>query len=116
MAEGTRKTHARLAPAPAWTVLTDAPLKGLALAREAETILAWDEGHQLYLLDVKGRHCSVSRASDRVIAGSVSDDGSLIALVGEGARLWLLGPDLGLIADRQVAPDSSAVAVDPHGR
>ena len=33
-------------------VLTDAPLKGLSLAREAGTILAWDERGQLYLLDL----------------------------------------------------------------
>jgi hypothetical protein len=116
MAELIRKTHARLAPVAAWTVMTDAPLKGLALAREAETILAWDEGHQLYLLDVRGQHRSVSRATDRIIAGSISDDGSLIALVGEGARLWLLGPDLALIAERQIAPDPSALAIDAHGR
>ena len=45
----------RLEPETAWTVVTDSPLKGLALAREAGTILAWDEGNQLYLFDVRGR-------------------------------------------------------------
>ena len=35
--------------------MTDSPLKGLALAREAATILAWDEGdqtHRPFALDV----------------------------------------------------------------
>jgi hypothetical protein len=44
MTERTGRQQSRLDPAPAWTVLTDAPLKGLALAREAGLILAWDEG------------------------------------------------------------------------
>ncbi len=39
----------RLEPETTWTVVADSPLKGLSMAREAGTILAWDEGNQLYL-------------------------------------------------------------------
>src|SRR5947208_187507 len=35
MPEMSARQQTRLEPAPAWTVLTDAPLKGLSLAREA---------------------------------------------------------------------------------
>ncbi len=116
MSEAPARTTSRLAPAPAWTVLTDAPLRGLGLAREAGTILVWDEADGLYLLDTGGRHRSVSRAPGRVLAGAISDDGSLVALLGEGSRLWLLGPDFQMTVDRQGPPEASSLAIDPHGR
>ena len=116
MAEITSRQQSRLDPATAWTVLTDAPLKGMALAREAGLILAWDEGDQLYLLDLKGQHRSVSRAPNHIVAGAISDDGSLIALLGDGSRLWLLGADLDLVAEKQGPAEAAVVAVDPHGR
>ena len=116
MSEPPGRTTSRLAPAPAWTVLTDAPLRGLGLAREAGTILVWDEADGIYLLDTGGRHRSVSRAPSRVLAGAISDDGSLVALLGEGSRLWLLGPDFQMTVDRQGPPEASTLAIDPHGR
>lgn len=116
MPEISSRQPSRLDPATAWTVLTDAPLKGMALAREAGLILAWDEGDQLYLLDLKGQHRSVSRAPNHVLNGAISDDGSLIALLGEGSRLWLLGADLDLLAERSGPPEASVLAIDPHGR
>ena len=54
MTEPPGRPQSRLDPTPAWTVLTDAPLRGLALAREAGTILAWDEAEGIYLLDTGG--------------------------------------------------------------
>ena len=54
----TGRQSTRLEPETAWTVVTDSPLKGLALAREAGTILAWDEGNQLYLLNAQGESLS----------------------------------------------------------
>ena len=96
-------------------VLTEAPLQGLILAREKGLLLAWDEGQQLYLIDVQGRHRAVSRGRERILFGSISDDGFLIAIVVEGSRL-LLGRDLSVTTERQLAPDPSAPAIDPHGR
>ncbi len=116
MNEFTGRGQSRLEPAPAWVVLTDAPLKGLALAREAGTILAWDERDRLYLFDLLGQHRSVSQAPGSLITGAISDDGSLIALLGAGSRLWLLDADLGIIADRTAPPDAHCVSIDPHGR
>ena len=54
MAEPSGRTSTRLEPETAWTIVTDSPLKGLAFAREAGRILAWDEGNQLYLLSAQG--------------------------------------------------------------
>lgn len=106
----------KLDPGPAWTVLTDAPLKGLAMAREALRLLAWDDAGQIYLLDGEGQFLSVTRAPGVILFGAISDDGSLIGFVGEGARLWLFGADLEMIDDRQVVTDPTALAIDPHGR
>ena len=96
--------------------MTEAPLKGLGLAREAGTVFAWDEADRLYQIDLKGEYRSVSRAPGKVTAAAVSDDGSRIALLGEGSRLWLLDADLNVVAERQGPPDPLALAIDPHGR
>ncbi|MEJ7640011.1 MAG: hypothetical protein WKF75_19085 [Singulisphaera sp.] len=116
MSEPPGRTPSRLDPAPSWTVLTDAPLRGLDMAREAGTILVWDEADGISLLDTRGRHRSVSRAPGRGRAGAIRDDGSLVALLGDGARLWLLGPDFQMTVDRQGPPEASTLAIDPHGR
>jgi hypothetical protein len=110
------RTSPRLDPETAWTVLTEAPLKGLGLAREAGSIFVWDETDRLYLLDLNGEFRSVTRASGKIVAAAVSDDGSRIVLLGEGSRLWLLDADLGVVAERQGPPEPLAVAIDPHGR
>ena len=64
-----------------WTIVTEAPLKGMAFAREAGRVLAWDEGNQLYLLSAQGESLSFSRVPQRIVAGAISDEGSLIALL-----------------------------------
>src|SRR5215472_6707557 len=116
MPETTGRPRSRLEPSPAWTELTDSPLKGLALAREAATILAWDEGDQVYLLDTRGEHRSVSRAPGKIAAATISDCGTLVALLVAGSRLLLLSADLEPVVDRSGPPDAQALAVDPHGR
>jgi hypothetical protein len=110
------RSSTRIDPATAWTVLTDAPLKGLALAREAGSVFAWDEADQLYRIDAMGQFQSVARAPGKILCGAMSDDGSLVALVGEGARLWVLDGDLELVHERSAVPDPLSIAIDPHGR
>jgi outer membrane protein assembly factor BamB len=116
MSDALPRAKGRLSPALAWTVLTDAPLQGLALAREAGRIFAWDEASNLYLLDLHGQRWSAGKAPGRILAGASSDNGALIALLGEGPRLWLLSADLEPIADRPTLAEAAALAVDPHGR
>jgi len=119
MPEPTGRTATRIEPVVAWTVVTDAPLKGASFAREAGTILAWDEGNQLYLLNMLGEHLSTSRFPSRIQFGAVSDDGSLIALLGEGksdAGLILLSADFDVLAERPAPSEPTFMAIDPHGR
>jgi hypothetical protein len=106
----------RIEPEPAWTVQSEAPLKGLALAREAGILLAWDEGDQLALIDLNGDHRAVTRAPGKILLATISDDGSRIALVTEGPRLFLLDADLGTLHDRPAPSEPLGMAIDPHGR
>lgn len=119
MPEPTERTASRIEPVVAWTVVTDAPLKGASFAREAGTILAWDEGNQLYLLNMLGEHLSTSRFPSKIQFGAISDDGSLIALLGEGksdAGLILLSADFGVLVERPAPSEPTFMAIDPHGR
>jgi hypothetical protein len=88
----------------------------MALAREAGSVFAWDEADQLYRIDARGQFQSVARAPGKILQGAVSDDGSLVALLGEGSRLWLLDGDFELVHDRSVISEALSIAVDPHGR
>lgn len=115
MADGTRR-GSRLNPTAAWTTLTDAPLKGFCLAREAGRLLAWDEAQTLYLIDGDGQRLHAERAPAPIIGLSVSDTGTLIALLLGGPRLLLLDAELTPLADRPAPSGSNGVEVDPHGR
>ena len=110
------RTSTRLDPQTAWTVVTESPLQGFGLAREAGSVFAWDDGGQLYRLDLRGEFRAVARSPGKVIAAAISDDGSRIAILGEGSRLWLLDGDLGVVAERAGPYGAAALAIDPHGR
>lgn len=118
ISETTQGPKTRLEPWTSWTVVTDSPLRGLCFAREAGVILAWDEGNQLYLLNTRGESQSFSRAPNRITAGAISDDGSLIALLVEatGAELLLLSSDFEVRLQRAAPSESSFLSIDPHGR
>ncbi|WP_337175743.1 hypothetical protein [Paludisphaera sp.] len=109
---------AKLEPVESWTVLTESPLKGLAFAREAARIFAWDEGNQLYLLNAHGEMVSSTRSPSRILAGAISDDGSLVVVLcdHDEAGLLLLSGDLEIQAERAAPPEASFVATDPFGR
>jgi hypothetical protein len=118
MSETAGRTSSRIDPETAWTVVTDSPLKGMALAREAGAILAWDEGNQLYLFDIKGDSLSYSRVPSPILAGAISDDGGLIALLvdAEDAGLLLLDADFSVEQQKPAPTEASFVTIDPHGR
>lgn len=107
MTEMTGRPSTRLDPFTAWTVVTDSPLKGIAFAREAGLILAWDEGNQLYLLNIQGESLSFSRVPSRINSASISDDGSLIALLVEpdDSGLLLLNADFEVEQSAQPHPN-----------
>ncbi|OJW12402.1 MAG: hypothetical protein BGO49_21160 [Planctomycetales bacterium 71-10] len=118
MSEMSGRSSTRLEPEESWTVVTESPLKGMAFAREAGRVFAWDEGNQLYLLNAHGEMVSSTRSPSRILAGAISDDGSLAAVLCEHdeAGLLLLSGDLEVQAERAAPPEASFVATDPYGR
>jgi hypothetical protein len=118
MSEVGGKPSTRLEPEAVWNLVTDSPLSGLALAREAGTVLVWDEGNQLYLFDRDGESHSISRVPNKILAGTISDDGSLIALLvdADEAGLMLLDADFNVHFERPAPSEPTCLAVDPHGR
>jgi hypothetical protein len=118
MTETTGRPSTRLDPSATWTMVTDSPLKGLLLAREAGTVLAWDEGNQLYLLNVQGESLSTTRVPNRILGAAISDEGSLIALLAEpeDSGLLLLSADFDVQVERAAPSEASFATIDPHGR
>jgi hypothetical protein len=112
----TPNRNSAMNPVLAWSVVADAPLRGLALAREAGTIVAWDEADRLYLLDVLGTLIVKHKLSARIVAAAISDDGSTTAVVTAGQRLILLDRAFEQTTDRATVPDPAAAAIDPLGR
>lgn len=94
---------------------TEAPLAGMALAREARTLIAWDAAQRLYALDRRGALLA-RRAFDRPLhSADISDDGTTIAALPEGEELWWLEPDLGERFRYRALPKARAVAIDATG-
>jgi hypothetical protein len=118
MPETTGRPSTRLEPTTSWTVVTDSPLKGLSFAREAGRVLGWDEGNQLYLLNLRGETLSTTRVPDRILTGAISDEGSVIALLveAEDARLMILSADFDVRSERPAPSEASYLTIDPHGR
>lgn len=118
MSETSGGITARLDPVEAWTILTESPLKGLAFAREAGWVLAWDEGDRLSLFDSRGETLSTTRSPSRIVAATISDDGSRVAVLCEGdsSGLLILSGDLEILVERPAPGESSFVATDPFGR
>jgi hypothetical protein len=112
------RASTRIDPKTIWTVVTDSPLKGLSFAREAGRILAWDDGNQLYLLNLRGETLSTSRVPNRIFTGAISDEGGTIALLvdAEDAGLLLLSADFDVVAERPAPSEASFLTIDPHGR
>ncbi len=79
-------THLR----PCGSLSTAARLLGLALAREAQRLLAWDEGRSLYLWDLEGRLHARAVLLTAPACAAISDDGSQVLVADrEGGLTWL---------------------------
>lgn len=111
-AESKSKREPRLA----WSIVADAPLRGLCLAREANLLLSWDETNELLVLDTGAARIAQSRADGRIATARISDDGSLVAVLLTDGRLLLLNAGLEIQSERQAIPDALGLAVDAHGR
>lgn len=107
-----------------WSQAIPAPLRGLILARERETILAWDGQDGLYLFNHAGTIQAQRPVPAPIAAADCAEDGSAYAIAGGGAgfssvagsMICWLAPDLSSRWQRPLPQRVTAVAVEPLGR
>jgi WD40 repeat protein len=108
-----------------WSQTVPAPLRGLSLARECETVLAWNGVDGLFLFNHAGM-IQAQRASPVPIAAACcAEDGSAYALAGggtgvspvrEGPMVCWLAPDLAPRWQRPLRQRATALALEPLGQ
>jgi WD40 repeat protein len=100
-----------------WSQSVPAPLRGLSLSRERQTILAWDGQDGLFLFNQSGTIQGQRPAPEPLAAFCSAEDGS--AYVIGGARtpmLCWLAPDLAPRWQRPLRARVTALALEPLGR
>jgi len=100
---------------PLATVKTLARLSGLALAREANCLLAWDAGQKLYLWDLDGKPRGQQTAPVPISAVGISDDGSRIVAASRNGQLWWFDGNLQLLFDHAADIEPVALALESFG-
>src|SRR5260370_5852244 len=101
---------------PAWSAaLGSAPL-GLTLAREKDWLLAWDQGHWLYLLNQAGQRQGQFHFPGTLAAACCADDGSAYAAAGNKGEIVWLAPDLMPRWQHTLLQPALAAAMDPFGQ
>jgi hypothetical protein len=100
-----------------WSQSVPPPLRGLGLARERQTILAWDGQDGLFLFNHAGTIQGQRRGPEPLAAVCSTEDGSAYAV--GGARtptLCWLAPDLAPRWQRLLPQRATALALEPLGR
>lgn len=100
---------------PAGTVQTASRLSGLALAREANRLIAWDAAQQLYLWDLDGKPRGRHTVPVPISSVCICDDGSRIVAACRNGQLWWFDGDLRLLFDHAVDSEPLAVALESFG-
>lgn len=100
-----------------WSQSIPAPLRGLILARESETILAWDGQEGLFLFNQAGTMQARRPAPGPIAGAGCAEDGSAYAVGGSQIPMisWL-APDLTPRWQRSLPQRATAVAMEPLGR
>jgi WD40 repeat protein len=100
-----------------WSQTIPAPLRGLILARERETILAWDGQENLFLFNHAGTIQARRPAPWPIAAAGCAEDGSAYVVGGSQTPMicWL-APDLAPRWQRSLPQRTTAVAMEPLGR
>lgn len=100
-----------------WTQTVSAPVRGLCLARERETILVWDSRDDLFLFDGAGKLQAQRPSSTPIAAACCAEDGSAFVVgVLQSPMVCWLAPDLSPRRQRAMSQRITALAVEPLGR
>jgi WD40 repeat protein len=108
-----------------WSQAIPAPLRGLSLARERETVLAWDGQDGLFLFNHAGVIQAQRPSPAPIAAACCAEDGSAYAIACGGTGVspaggtpmvcWL-APDLAPRWQRPLPQRATALALEPLGR
>lgn len=93
----------------------DAPLVGMALAREAKRLLVWDARQRLYVLDRQGAITARKEFDRRLLSAAISDDGSTVVALPDREEVCWLEPDLSERFRYRALPKGRVVALDSTG-
>jgi len=99
-----------------WTLSLPTRPRGLALARERDAVLVWDDNHWLYVLNNAGKRQAQFQPPAAIGAAACAEDGSAFAVGGAGGELWFLAPDLSIRWQESLPDTVTAVALDPYGQ
>lgn len=100
-----------------WSQTIPAPLRGLILARERETILAWDGQESLCLFNQAGIIQAQRSAPAPIAAVGCAEDGSAYAVgSSQNPMICWLAPDLVPRWQRSLPQRATALAMEPLGR
>src|SRR5262245_28541848 len=101
---------------PAWSASLSAKPAGLALARERDWLLAWDQSHWLYILNHAGQREVQVHFPRNTTASCCADDGSAFAAVGSKGEVVWLAPDFMPRWQHALPRPALAAAMDPFGQ
>jgi hypothetical protein len=99
-----------------WSQVLTNPLRGLALAREKNCFLTWDDKDWIYLLNHNGKLQGQVRVPGRLVAAVCADDGSAYAAVGTQGEIWWLAPDFMTVWEQTMPQRTVAAALDSFGQ
>jgi hypothetical protein len=100
----------------AWSKSVSATPRGLALVRERDWVLAWDQNHWLHLFDHAGHPQGQVHFPGTLVAACCADDGSAYAAVGNRGEIHWLAPDLTTRWQYALPSPAVTVAMDPFGQ
>jgi hypothetical protein len=109
-----RAGHGQM-PAVPWTFVSEAPLTGLAMARESSEIFVADESKALQRLDSRGELLSLTRLPGVARLLVVSDDGNWGTAVVDDGTVYRFDRGLEAVWELELSEPCLAVALSPFG-
>lgn len=105
-----------MAPRPVWSFSTEGRLTHLALAWEADEVLAADDSGGLYLFDPEGRLKHLTRGLTQITALAFAEAGNCVAVGYDRQKVALLDQSLSIAWSLPLYDKVIGVALDPFGR
>src|SRR5438105_1271556 len=100
---------------PSWCCELGTRPRGLAMAREKGSLLAWDD-RSLFLLNREGTLQAQRRTPNPIALACCADDGTCFVALGKEGIIWWLAPDLTERRLQSLTDLPVAAALDSFGQ